>query len=181
MAGMATWVALLRGVNVGRSARLSMADLRRVLGSLGASEVETHLQSGNAVFTCTAAAAALERDIACALRSEFDMNVKVLVRSARDLAAAAAGNPFPEAATDPKTLHVAFLSGPPPAGAVAGIDRARFAPDEFVVKGKLVYVHLPDGFARTKLTNDMWERSLKVTSTMRNWNTVTKLAELAGG
>lgn len=178
---MARWVALLRGVNVGGNARLAMADLRRILAALGATDVVTYLQSGNAIFADPRSAPVLEREIANALAVEAGMSTKVLVRSAEAMAAIVAANPFPDAVTAPATLHVAFLSGTPSRDLTAGIDRTRFAPDEFRVKDALVYVHLPNGFARTKLTNDMWERSLGVTSTMRNWNTVTKLAELAAG
>ena len=181
MSGMARWVVLLRGVNVGRSARLPMTDLRRVLESLGATDVATYLQSGNAVLSAAGPAASLEQEITEALAAEAGVKTTVLVRSATAMAKTVAGNPFPEAAAEPKTLHVAFLGGPPKPGAAGAIDQDRYAPDEFRVKGPVIYVHLPDGFARTKLTNDLWERSLGVPSTMRNWSTVTTLADLVRG
>lgn len=176
---MARWVVLLRGVNVGRSARLSMADLRKALGDLGATDVVTHIQSGNAVFAHPGAGPALADDLRAALAADAGIDTRVLLRPGAALASAVAGNPFPEAVARPATLHVAFLSAAPGAEAIAAVDRARFHPDAFEVRGDLVYVHLPGGAARTKLTNDVWERAFGVTSTTRNWNTVTRLAVLA--
>lgn len=178
---MGRWVALLRGVNVGGNRKLPMTDFRGVLANLGYGDVVTHLQSGNAVFSAPGPAPALESAIATALHAEVGIETRVLVRSGAEMTAVVADNPYPAAMAEPKTLHVAFLSGPAPAQAVAGIERGRFAPDEFEARGSLVYVHLPGGFAATKLTNDRWERWLGVASTMRNWNTVTALAGLADG
>lgn len=178
---VARWVILLRGINVGRSVRLSMADLRRILESTGASGVATYLQSGNAVVQAPGPAKALEEEIAAAVAADVGTEITVMVRSAAAMAKTVAANPWPEAAARPKTLHVAFLTAPAGRRSVAAIDRERFAPDEFEVKGSVVYVHLPGGFARTKLTNDLWERSLGVRSTMRNWTTVSALAGLVAG
>jgi uncharacterized protein (DUF1697 family) len=158
-----------------------MADLREVLGALGATDVVTHLQSGNAVLTSPATAADLAHDVGAAIEATRGIRTEAIVRSAAEMAAVVAANPYPEAVAAPKTLHVAFLSQAPAPAAVDAIDRPRFQPDEFQAHGAEIYVHLPSGFADTKLTNDLWQRALQVTSTMRNWNTVTKLAELAAG
>ncbi len=89
-----------------------------------------------------------------------------------------AGNPFLKAGADLKALHVYFLAAAPNARAIAGLDLARSAPDVFDVRGQEIYLHLPNGMARTKLTNAYFDSKLSTTCTARNWTTVLKLAEM---
>lgn len=179
---MARFVALLRGINVGGRRKVGMEDLREVLRSLGHTDVETYLQTGNAVFTTTRTdAAALAREIEDEIGRQLGSDAKVLVRTPAELAALVDANPFPRAVTEPSKLHVAFLSETPDAERVASIDPARFAPDEFRVGERAIYLWYPNGAGRTKLTNDLLERRLGVTATSRNWNTVLKLLERAAG
>ena len=85
-------------------------------------------------------------------------------------------NPFILAGADPGKLHVAFLAKRPSAATVAELQPDRSPPDEFIVHGREIYIHCPAGMARTKLTNAYFDSKLGTTSTMRNWNTVRKLA-----
>lgn len=177
---MTRYVALFRGINVGGHKKVAMGDLREVLGALGYEEVETYLQSGNALFTTAATESdAVGGEIAQALRSRLGMEVKVLVRTAGELAEVVEGNPFPEGTAEPKKLHVAFLSAAPDDERLAALDPAPYEPDELRLGDRAVYLWYPNGYGRTKLTNDVLERKLGVTATTRNWNTVVNLLERA--
>jgi uncharacterized protein (DUF1697 family) len=176
---MTRYAALLRGINVGGRKKLAMNDLREALGALGYEDVETYLQSGNALFTSAATDSnALAGEIEQALRSRLDMDVKVLVRTAGELAEVVEGNPFPEGTAEPKKLHVAFLSAAPD-DHVHALDPAPYEPDELRLGDRAVYLWYPNGYGRTKLTNDVLERKLGVTATTRNWNTVVNLLDRA--
>ncbi|MGH9119213.1 MAG: DUF1697 domain-containing protein [Acidimicrobiales bacterium] len=173
---MTTWVALLRGINLGRARRVAMADLRALLEGLGYGEVRTLLQSGNAVFTGTGPAGKLETSIEREIEKELGLRVTVMVRSAAQLRKIVAANPFAGQTTDPKQLHVVFLSAPPSAASLDALDPDEYAPDEYAVGDRVIYLRLPNGVAGSRFP---WDRSLNVDTTMRNWNTTTKLAELA--
>lgn len=179
---MPTYVALLRGINLGSRNRLAMADLRDLLVGLGYDEVRTHLQSGNAVLrTGTRSAATVGKAIEKALDRDAGLPVRVLMRSASQIAKVAAADPFEGRATDPSRCMVVFLEKPLTAKAVSHVDRDAYLPEEFAVDGKQLYLWLPVGTQGSKLTAAMSEQRLGVVGTMRNWRTVTRLAELASG
>lgn len=180
LVGMTTgkYVALLRGINVGRNNRIGMERLRQLLGDLGYGDVVTYLQSGNAIFTApghsaAAVALAIERRIA----ADLAMKVGVVVRTGTDLFDVVARNPLGEHLGDPARFIVAFLSAPPRDGAVEAIDRSAYAPDVFEVSGREVYAYCPNGLNDTKLGNVFWEKQLGVVATVRNWRTVLALAD----
>jgi uncharacterized protein (DUF1697 family) len=100
------------------------------------------------------------------------------LRSKAELEKAVANNPHLEADADPKSLHVAFLADKPSAAQVKTLDPERSPGDSFLVKGREIYLLLPKGVARTKLTNDYFDRKLTTTSTLRNWRTLLKLCEM---
>ena len=149
-----------------------MADLRALMEELGHAEVASYVQSGNVVFTARGSASAVAKALEGAISSSFGLDVRVLLRTKPQLSAVVKGNPFD---ADPKTLHVMFLEAAPRAAAVKAIDPEPFAPDEFVVKGKEIYLHLPNGMGRTKINNSFFERKLNMAGTGRNWKTVTTL------
>lgn len=163
-------VALLRGVNVGGHAKVPMVELRAVLEQLGFGDVRTYIQSGNVVFTSASepSAAAIER----ALADAFGLDIAVMLRTAPDLAAIVAANPYPETAK----VHVAFLATP--VSAQVDLDRDRHPPETFSLAGREVYFHLPNGMGRAKAP-DYVSRQLKVPMTVRKWKTVTTLAGMA--
>ncbi len=177
---MTTFVALLRGVNVGGKAKLPMAELKPALSSLGLEDVVTYIQSGNVVFRSADGekqiAAGIERRIA----DFFGLDVSVLIRTRAELGQIAGANPYTAEEVDPKRLHVVFLDAAPAATAVSQLDPDRSPPDEFSVRGREIYLRLPNGGARSKLTIDYFESRLDVRATARNWNTLQKLLELAG-
>ncbi|MET8230275.1 DUF1697 domain-containing protein [Micromonospora sp. NPDC005298] len=179
---MARYVALLRGVNVGTT-RLAMADLRRIVTDLGHENVETYLQSGNVAFDSTVRdAEKLAAGIGRALADELALSVPVLVRSGRELAAVAGGNPYGDLEDDPTRLHVAFLATPPPRSTVDALTVPGSENVSFTVTGREVFLHFPDGgYGRTKFTNAYLEKKLGVVATTRNWKSVRALAEMAAG
>ncbi len=177
-AGGQRYVALLSGINVGGKNRLPMADLRDIFTAAGGGTVRTYIQSGNAVFEATRdLAEAVPEAVALAIRERFGYETSVVVRSGEELRRIAASNPF-DTSGDPRFLLVAFLRDTPTADSVSRLDPDRSPPDEFAVRGRNVYLHYPNGVARSKLTNEYLAGRLKTVSTMRNWRTVLKLLEM---
>jgi uncharacterized protein (DUF1697 family) len=162
-------VALIRGINVGSAKRVKMADLRAALEAAGYEEVQTYVQSGNVVLRTGNSVKQVAADVAEA--TGFD--VDVMVRSAKQIAAVVQGNPYPEV-QDGKKLHVAFLEGGKPK-----LPEGDFATESFTLRGKELYVSLPDGMQNSKLVKALNDRALGVASTWRNWNTVLALHELS--
>ncbi|WP_377269403.1 DUF1697 domain-containing protein [Peterkaempfera sp. SMS 1(5)a] len=173
---MTRYVALLRGINLGTRNRIAMADLRDLLGELGTG-VRTHLQSGNAVLT---APGRTDREIAAAVEqriaTRLGLNVPVVVRTAAELRAVVDGNPME--VQDPTRFLVSFLAAEPGPEFTAGLDLAAYAPEEMRVVGRDIYLSLPDGVRNARLPA-LLDRRLTVTATLRNWNTVVRLLELA--
>ena len=178
---MPTYVGMLRAVNVSGQNRVPMADLRRALEGAGLTDVETYVQSGNVVFDAAGDDAAEQADaVHGVIESAFGLDVSVIALSAAELAGVAAENPF-VADADEKALHVTFLERPVDAAAFGGL-KLPAAPGEaaaLAASGRLVYLHLPHGYGRTKLNNAWFERALKVRATTRNWRTVQALTALA--
>jgi uncharacterized protein (DUF1697 family) len=176
------YAALLRGINVGGRKKVPMAALRELLGRLGYTDVITHLQSGNAVFSSQETpAGTLARSIADGITSEFDMDVKVVIRTHSELTDVIRRSPLPGGPEHPSRFFVAFLSAAPEADATGAMQAMSFDPDQIWISGAEAFLWCPEGAADTKLTNNFVEKRLKVTATSRNWNTVLKLAELTGG
>jgi len=172
-------VALLRGINVGGRNRLPMKDLAALFADAGCTHVRTYIQSGNVVFGAPAALSRrLPKVAAEGILERFGLSVPVVVRTATELRAVARSHPFHSAATDPKLLHVAFLADRPTAGNIAALDPDRSPPDRFEVRGREIYLHTPNGVARTKLSNDYFDAKLATTCTMRNWKTVLALTAM---
>jgi uncharacterized protein (DUF1697 family) len=159
---------------------LPMATLRTVFETVGHADIVTYIASGNVVFDSPKRATrALAHELEIAILEEFGFEVDVVVRSAAEMASVVVKNPFRKAAAIPKELiYVAFPSRPIRGGDLS-IDRS-FSPDEFSVGRFAIYLHRPAGFSQpTKLTDAFLARVAGSPVTTRNWNTVTKLAELA--
>jgi uncharacterized protein (DUF1697 family) len=172
--------ALLRGINLGNR-RLPMKDLAAMFADAGCSDVAVYIQSGNVVYRAARQLASrIPGLIAEAIADRFGFDCPVVTRTAAELAVLARDNPFLRRA-DPDRLGVAFLADRPTAARVATLDPKRSPPDEFAVVGRDIYLHLPNGFARTKLTNAYFDARLATISTARNWRTVLKLVDMTGG
>lgn len=177
---MDTYVALLRGINLGGHHKLPMKNLAAMFEAAGCRDVRTYIQSGNVVFRADERrAATIAEVIREAIDGELGYQVPVVVRSAEDLARVVADNPFAGPDVDDKQLHIAFLAERPGAAAIAELDPQRSPPDQFEVVGREIFLRLPNGMARTKLTNAYFDRVLGAVSTVRNWRTANKLLELA--
>jgi len=174
-------VALMRGINVGGKNKLPMKDLVALFEEAGCREVRSYIQSGNVIFEADPELADRVRtDVPRAIAERFGYSVPLVLRTARELREVAARNPFVTEAADPKHLGVGFLSEAPSPAAVASLDPARSSVDAFAIVGKEIFLHLPGGMARTKLTTDYFDRRLGTIMTTRNWRTVNKLVEMLG-
>ncbi|MGH8826910.1 MAG: DUF1697 domain-containing protein, partial [Jiangellaceae bacterium] len=159
------------------SNQVRMADLRALVESLGCRDVSTYIASGNVILTgdeggAAAIAAGLERGI----EAELGLRIRVIVRSAEELATCVADDPFPDAAGN--RAFVGFLDAEPERAAVDRLAAVESGPDEFQVSGRTLYLHCPDGIGRSKLAERIGT-GLGVAVTTRNMTTVRKLLDLA--
>jgi uncharacterized protein (DUF1697 family) len=173
-------VALMRGINVGGKNKLPMKDLVAMFVAAGCEDVTSYIQSGNVVYRAPAKVAArVPAIVGAAITKRFGFTVPIVLRTADELRDVVANNPFLAAGIEPSQVHMMFLADRPAAAKVAILAADRSPGDAFTVRGRDVYLHLPNGVARTKLTNDWFDRALATTSTVRNWNTVLRLLALA--
>ncbi len=172
-----TVVALLRGVNVGGHNKLPMARLRELASAVGFTEVRTYIQSGNLVASTELDATAAGHLLTEAILTATGLRVPVIVRTARQWSDLIAANPFPSAVDPGRCIHVIFLPAPA-TEAVTTFDASPFAPEEVVVAGSEVYLHLPEGMGRSKLAVAVNRVPELAAGTARNWNTVLRLGSL---
>jgi uncharacterized protein (DUF1697 family) len=173
-----TYVALLRGINVGGRTTVTMAGLRATFEAFGATAVQTYIQSGNVVFTHPERSEPkLEKALTKVIADHAGFDIPVMLRTATQMKAVVAKNPYPAASGT--TLHVLFLTANVDKAALAKLDLAKFAPEEATAIGREIYLFLPNGMGKAKLPLAL--AKLKVPTTARNWNTVTKLLEMAEG
>ncbi|MFF0079410.1 DUF1697 domain-containing protein [Streptomyces canus] len=176
-----TYAALLRGINVGGSRKVPMADLRTLMEDLGHGGVRSYLQSGQAVFTADHGdEETLAAELAGAIEKRFGLAVDVIVRDHAYLKAVAEACPFPAAELEAKQLHVTYFSAPVDADRFAEIDQAAYLPEEFRLGDRALYLYAPNGLGRSKLAEHLSKPRLNkgVIATSRNWNTVVKLVEM---
>ena len=175
---MARYVALLRGINLGSSRRVAMADLRAWLTDLGYADVRTHLQSGNAVLASDKRIDAVGREIEERLAEETGFPVDCVMRTAGEMRAVVDGDPFGEVASNGSRYMVSFLAGPVDRERLPDLDPAAYEPELLHVGEREIYFWCPDGVQDSKLLKLFSGRTGPM-GTVRNWNTVTKLAVLA--
>jgi len=174
-----THVGLLRGINVGGRNRLPMKELAALFAAAGGRSVRTYIQSGNVLFAAgRGEASGVAKHVRLGIEERFGYRVPVVVRSASDFRRSFAQNPFLEEGASPQYLHLGFLQDAPSPQTIATLDHERSAVDSFVVRGREVYLFLPGGMARTKLTTAYFDRQLETVVTIRNWRTVSALIDL---
>jgi len=173
---MTTHVALLRGINVGTAKRVAMAALRELATSLGYADVRTHLNSGNLLLSTDEDAGTLRQRLEQGIEERFGLHADVVVRSAAELTAALAANPFPDG--DPSRVTIAFLAAPAPAGTAERLAGLAADDEPVVVGDREVYVEYSHGQADSRLATG-FVRALGVPVTVRNLRTVTALAALS--
>jgi uncharacterized protein (DUF1697 family) len=172
-------VAFLRGINVGGKNKLPMKDLTALFVQAGCTDVSHFIQSGNVLFRATKALAArLPVLIAKQIADQFGYRTPVVLRTLEQLQEVVDFNPFVETGSDEENLYVLFLAEMPTEASVASLDPNRSPPDSYEVNGREIYLDLVNGAARTKLTNDYFDRRLGTISTARNWRTVNRILEL---
>lgn len=179
MSPAGSYIALLRGVNVGGRNMVPMAGLRELCTGLGWADVRTYVQSGNVVFRAAAAARTLETQLERALVRQFELSVAVIVRSAADWQSYVDANPFEaESQREPNLVMLALAKRRPDADAVALLE-ARATGERIARTGDALWIHYANGAGRSKLTPGLLDRSVGSPVTTRNWRTVLKLRELA--
>jgi uncharacterized protein (DUF1697 family) len=169
--------ALLRGINIGPSKRISMPALREIVESLGHRDVETYLQSGNVVFT---PGKAVRSDLAPAIEAAIEdatgLEVPVLIRTGRQLADVVSANPY--TVDDPTRIVVAFLGEAVEPSRLGLGDLASYAPDDLTQIGCELFISVPNGQGRSKLMEALTKRRMPTVVTVRNWRTVVALADM---
>jgi len=178
---MPVYIALLRGINIGPHKRVKMDKLRASCEGLGFGKVKTFIQSGNVVFQATKiASAAISKKLEERILKDFGFSVDVLSRTREEMGKIIQNNPLlKERGIDPARLHVAFLSYAPTAEAVKKLESLTIKTDKVCVAGKELYFYFPNGVSGSSLWKHPLDRVLTVPVTMRNWNTVNALYQMA--
>lgn len=174
---MTRYVALLRGINVSGHNLIKMADLRQLCQQIGLHHVQTYIQSGNILFDADQPEAALRTQLESAVLETFGLTVPTTLRTAQAMQQIVDRCPF-----DPQEghgLYVSLLVEPPAPEGIARLAEGAGAPDEYRLIGREVYILCRQPYHKSKLTNQFFEQKLGVPATARNWNTVTKLAQMA--
>jgi uncharacterized protein (DUF1697 family) len=178
---MPTYVAMLRGINVGGQKKIKMDRLREAFEALGFEQVKTYVQSGNVIFTAKSGSPLLlSKKVEEQILKDFGFPVSVILRTSHEMGQTIRNNPFmKEKGIDLSKLHVTFLASCPDKAVVQKLDALVAGPDQFRYSGKEVYLYCPDGYGRTKLSNNALERVLSVGATTRNWRTANELFALS--
>jgi uncharacterized protein (DUF1697 family) len=178
---MATFIALVRGINVGGHKKIAMADLRDLLLRMGFKDTKSLLNSGNLVFRSkTLATGRLELLLEAETKKQLSFETHFFVRTTQEWQSVIAHNPFPrEAERDPGHLVVMLLKKAPEPGDLKTLQRAITGNEVIRGEGREAYIIYPDGIGRSRLTNALIESKLGSTGTARNWNTVLKLAAIS--
>lgn len=175
---MTTLVSFLRGINVGGHNMVKMPELADLYRSLDFANVRTYLQSGNVIFShADKEASGVSDKIEKALKQRLGLDVTVFLRTRDQLRTVVAGNPFIE--ESPSKLHVGFLRTKPVNLPLDRLKALRDRVEEFAIKNREVYLFLPNGIGRSKLSNNFLEKAFGIPATTRNWNTVTAVTDLA--
>ena len=167
---MDTYIAFLRGINVGGTTRLPMAELKLICSGLGFKNVRTYLNSGNVIFKSELSEEILVKKIEQALYARKQKHISVIIRTSKDLESLVSCNPFPNA--KPAQVGIMFFEDPVPKDVLESITIP--GPEEVKISGREIYIHYPNGMGHSKLKLPKMSQS----GTVRNINTVTKLAEL---
>lgn len=173
-------IAILRGINVGGKRKVLMTDLKSLCEKLDWISVQTYIQSGNVIFQSTEHSSVLENALEKAITEQYGFDVPVIVIHAEELQVAIQKNPFYNISTDISQLHLTFLKEKPTNENLKQAIAYNYEPDSFVIDEKAVYIYCNGKYHKSKLTNNFFEKKLKVGATTRNWKTILKLSEISG-
>jgi uncharacterized protein (DUF1697 family) len=178
---MATYISLLRGINVSGKNKINMDELRCLYESLDFTHVRTYIQSGNVIFnTPEIESFVLSEKIEKEITQSLDFSISVLIRTDDDFRRIIENNPFITAKEeDFSRLYITFLYRSPAESVVRKLSELNSKPDEFSISNKEIYLHCPNGCGKTRLSNNFFEKKLGMPATSRNWKTVNKLYRLA--
>jgi uncharacterized protein (DUF1697 family) len=178
---MTTYIAILRGINVGGKRMIKMEALKQMFVGMGFQNTLTYIQSGNVIFRAEKSDRNnLEQRIAKAISDSFSLDVPVIVKDMDELTQIVSANPFlSDESKNVDYLHVTFLDKTPAKELIKNITDKNFHPDEFQMINDASYLYCPNGYSNSKLTNAFFESKLKVTATTRNWRTTIELLNLA--
>jgi uncharacterized protein (DUF1697 family) len=175
---MAVYIALFRGINVGGRNRLPMRELVQALEGLGLQRIETYIQSGNVVFQSDETITVdLADRMGATIHEWYGFTPQVFVLELGELESAMASNPFRQAESEPKTLHLYFLASVPQNPDLAALESIKGNGERFALVGKVFYLHAPGGIGRSRLAARV-ERALGVAVTARNWRSVCKIVDI---
>jgi len=174
-------IAILRGINVGGKRKILMADLKSMFEKMKFSNVRTYIQSGNVIFDLTKEIgnSELANKIEKGIKKEFGFDVPIIVRTPKEIETSINQNPFYKDKTNIIHLHLTFLNKKPAAENQEKAESHNYDPDNFKIIEKDVFIYCKEKYHQSKLTNNFFEKKLKVNATTRNWKTVLKLQELS--
>lgn len=178
---MSTFILLFRSINVGGKNILPMKELTTILERLGCKNIRTYIQSGNVVLeNGNKNTVQLSKIISSEINKHRGFKPAIQILTLKELEKVIENNPFPEALSDPKTLHIGFLDSAPKNPDLQKLESLKTATENFQLTEKAFYLHAPEGIGRSKLAANS-ERLLGVSMTDRNWRTVCKILEMAKG
>jgi len=173
-----TYISILRGINVSGQKKIKMEELKKLYESLGVQHVRTYIQSGNVIFESqNEDTVKHENNIKDAIKESFGFDVPILIKRKDEIENVIQNNPFAD--KDLSSVHVTFLSDFPDTLPLDDINHIKDVSEEFLIKGKEIYLYCPNGYGKSRLINNLFERKLKVSATTRNWKTVNALFEIA--
>jgi len=177
---MAVTIALLRGINVGGQKLIKMTELKRAFEAMGFSRVQTYIQSGNILFDAEEEETSLRRRVEYGIAETFGFPVPTILRTAEGFEHVLAACPFrPDELAQGETLYVYFLAEAPSQGGVDRLLACQSDVDEYRIAGREVYLLCRQSIRKSIFTNNLLEKKLGVSVTARNWQTVSRLAQLA--
>ncbi|HZQ19628.1 MAG TPA: DUF1697 domain-containing protein [Terriglobales bacterium] len=178
---MPIYIAMLRGINVGPHKRMKMEKLRATCESLGFEDVKTYIQSGNIVFRAAKMSdSSLAKKLGAGVVRDFGFSADVITRTGEEMGRVSECNPLlREKGVDESKLHVVFLAEKPTPESLKKLQELTLAPDRVRSLGREIYFYFPNGVSGSSLWKHPLDKVLAITGTMRNWNTVNKLDEMA--
>ena len=178
---MAVIISMLRGVNVGGHNKIKMEALRALYESLKLRDAQTYVQSGNVIFrTDERDMSRLAKRIEDGIERKFGFRPDVILRTTAEMREVVARNPFAKRrGIEPGKLLVSFLASDPGEEAREKVRQMKGDPEELRIEGRELYIYFPNGIGRSKLPWARLEKTLKTPGTGRNWNSVTKMMEMA--
>lgn len=175
------YLAFLRGINVGGHRKIKMKDLQLSLAKMGFDEVKTYIQSGNIVFKAAEDKAdTLSKEIEARIVKDFGFEVKVIIKNRAQLKEIISNNPYlPDDSANISKCYLTLLTEVPKKEQAEVLNALKFPHDEFHLMDNIIYLYCTNGYGKTKLSNDFFEKKLKQAATTRNWKTMLKMLEMS--